>query len=530
MKKSMLAVIGSFLTSIVFLTQQAAAPAYAKNDGSMQYQLSLYLENQLPKEKTTLSTDDELFDRFLKYSLYVTDKDALTSDQLALCRTVFYTERSAPQLLLCPYARQTIKTGVAPERISLDNHQLLADMTGYRTIPFYPDIAFYDLFAAYSFSQPSGINEYWLDDDGRERVVSQAGAGGPFYQISFDKMPNPEEADRVVEFCLGNWVEQTNGSFLYFGEIQAERWADDNSAEIHTSGYWEYIVTDDLNGTAIITGCTLPTGSEAEPIAESVNLPEVLDGYTVTGISATLADTGITKLVIPESYTYVQRFVNLPYLQEAVIYAPELELRDGTFMSCPELESVSLHVKTVGTHVCMQCPKVKSAAITGAEEIAYCAFEGASALAEVSLPGNLKYLGQDAFSGTAITELVIPERTEILGVLRIPYIQNGNLIDPLTAERILIADEGCVIKGYSDTEAQCYAEANGYTFVSLDEPANGDINGDGAFSVADAVLLVKWLTTGDSVAMTDWRAGDMNNDGKLNAIDLTLLKQLLMQK
>ena len=110
------------------------------------------------------------------------------------------------------------------------------------------------------------------------------------------------------------------------------------------------------------------------------------------------------------------------------------------------------------------------------------------------------------------------------------YIQNGNLIDPLTAERILIADEGCVIKGYSDTEAQCYAEANGYTFVSLDEPANGDINGDGAFSVADAVLLVKWLTTGDSVAMTDWRAGDMNNDGKLNAIDLTLLKQLLMQK
>lgn len=250
----------------------------------------------------------------------------------------------------------------------------------------------------------------------------------------------------------------------------------------------------------------------------------------VTGIFATLADTGITKLVIPESYTYVQRFVNLPYLQEAVIYAPELELRDGTFMSCPELESVSLHVKTVGTHVCMQCPKVKSAAITGAEEIACWAFKDLSKLEEVTLPDNLKYLGQDAFSGTALRELTIPKSTEIVGVLHNPYIQKGVLIDPLTAEQILIADEDCVIKGYSDTEAQDYAAANGYVFVSLNETVQGDINADGAFSVADAVLLVKWLTTGDSVAMTDWRAGDMNNDGKLNAIDLTLLKQLLMQK
>ena len=529
MKKRMLAIISSLLASIIFMSQQAVF-AYAENDEAMQYQLSIYLENKLPKKQTALSTDDELFDRFLKYSLYVTDKNALTPDQLALCRTVFLTERSNPQLLLCQYARQTIKTGVAPERISLDNQKLLADMTGYSPIPFYPDIAYYDLYAAYDFGQPSEIDEYWLDDNGRERVVAQAGAGGPFYQIRFDKMPDPEEADRVADFCFGNWAEQTDGGILYAGDIQAERWIENHNLEVHTSGFWEYIVTDDAAGTAQIIGCTLPNGSDAEPITEPVILPEKLDGYTVTGISARLADTGITKLVIPECYTNVQTFVNMPYLKEAEIYAPELELSDGLFMSCPKLESVSLHVKKIGLRVCSQCPEVKSAVITSAEEIACWAFKDLSKLEEVTLPDNLKYLGQDAFSGTALRELTIPKSTEIVGVLHNPYIQKGVLIDPLTAEQILIADEDCVIKGYSDTEAQFYAAENGYTFVSLDETVQGDINADGKISAADAELLVKWLTTDDSVGMTIWRAGDMNNDGKLNAIDLTLLKRMLIQK
>ena len=528
MKKFFLTGIAVILFAFSIFLLPSSVNAIAEDEEFVQYQRSLYLENQLPKKQTVLSTDDELFDRFLKYSLCVTDKDALSSEQLAMCRTIFLTERSAPQLLLCPYARQTIKTGVAPERISLDNQKLLADMTGYSPIPFYPDIAYYDLYAAYEFGQPSEIDEYWLYDNGRERVVAQAGAGGPFYQIRFDKMPDPEEADRVADFCFGNWAEQTDGGILYAGDIQAERWIENHNLEVHTSGFWEYIVTDDAAGTAQIIGCTLPNGSDVEPITEPVILPDKLDGYTVTGISARLADTGITKLVIPECYTNVQTFVNMPYLKEAEIYAPELELSDGLFMSCPKLESVSLHVKKIGLRVCPRCPEVKSAVITSAEEIACWAFKDLSKLEEVTLPDNLKYLGQDAFSGTALRELTIPKSTEIVGVLHNPYIQKGVLIDPLTAEQILIADEDCVIKGYSDTEAQFYAAENGYTFVSLDETANGDVNGDDTVSVADAVLMMKWLIGDPNVELNNWRVGDFNKDGVLNVVDLSLLKRGLL--
>lgn len=57
----------------------------------------------------------------------------------------------------------------------------------------------------------------------------------------------------------------------------------------------------------------------------------------------------------------------------------------------------------------------------------------------------------------------------------------------------------------------------------------GDINLDGEVTVADAVLLHKWLLTVPGTKLPDWEAGDMNVDEKLNAVDLTLLKRKLLK-
>ena len=54
----------------------------------------------------------------------------------------------------------------------------------------------------------------------------------------------------------------------------------------------------------------------------------------------------------------------------------------------------------------------------------------------------------------------------------------------------------------------------------------GDANADGAVTVADAIMLQKWLLcAGD---LTDWQAADMNGDKKINAADFTLLKRKLL--
>lgn len=51
----------------------------------------------------------------------------------------------------------------------------------------------------------------------------------------------------------------------------------------------------------------------------------------------------------------------------------------------------------------------------------------------------------------------------------------------------------------------------------------GDVNGDGTLSLADLVLLQKYLLHQE--ALKNWAAGDLNGDGGINGLDLAVLKQ-----
>ena len=51
----------------------------------------------------------------------------------------------------------------------------------------------------------------------------------------------------------------------------------------------------------------------------------------------------------------------------------------------------------------------------------------------------------------------------------------------------------------------------------------GDVNGDGTLSLADLVLLQKYLLRQD--ALKQWEAGDLDGDGNVSGLDLAALKQ-----
>ncbi len=60
------------------------------------------------------------------------------------------------------------------------------------------------------------------------------------------------------------------------------------------------------------------------------------------------------------------------------------------------------------------------------------------------------------------------------------------------------------------------------------EKVAGDVNADGEFTIADAVMLQKWLL--GSGELTDWTAGDLCEDGVINAFDMVLMRKLLIDK
>lgn len=64
--------------------------------------------------------------------------------------------------------------------------------------------------------------------------------------------------------------------------------------------------------------------------------------------------------------------------------------------------------------------------------------------------------------------------------------------------------------------------------TNVPEVISGDIDGDGALSVADIILFQKWLL-GQRVEMANAMAADCNGDGVLDIYDMGLLKRELMK-
>lgn len=56
----------------------------------------------------------------------------------------------------------------------------------------------------------------------------------------------------------------------------------------------------------------------------------------------------------------------------------------------------------------------------------------------------------------------------------------------------------------------------------------GDVNADGELTIADAVLMQKWILSVPESDLADWEAGDLCQDGIIDAFDLCAVRQLLI--
>ena len=208
------------------------------------------------------------------------------------------------------------------------------------------------------------------------------------------------------------------------------------------------------------------------------------DGDTYIGWAA-FKETGIETLTLPEN----------------------CKMDSSVFENCTSLKSLTIpgSVKTIEYNAFFGCTALESLTIgEGIEKIDSLAFVDCNALTSISVPASILEIGGSAFG----------LHTEPSG---------GFII-------YLKPVEGFTVYGYKGTAAEEYAEQFGLTFVERDDPPSvtvyGDVNSDEQFSIADAVLLQKYLLTIE-VTLPNWAAGDLDKNGTLNAMDLSLMKQKL---
>lgn len=77
-----------------------------------------------------------------------------------------------------------------------------------------------------------------------------------------------------------------------------------------------------------------------------------------------------------------------------------------------------------------------------------------------------------------------------------------------------------------------YWGGDGQKFIleAADAAVLGDVNADGVFTIADVVMLRKWLVCTQGAVLTQWQAGDFNGDDKIDARDLSMMKTALIRK
>ena len=272
------------------------------------------------------------------------------------------------------------------------------------------------------------------------------------------------------------------------------------SVSAETRDEYEYTVE---NGNATIT--------KYNGNLENVTIPAKIDGYNVKTVAfdAFMNDNSknIKNVVVSEGIEYVGNWL-FTYSKslETITFPSTITsfATDWFFIGSPELKEIKFSGDNPRYYIdngalydsekkqIMLCPAKREyengifKIADGTANISGYAFDGCNSLKKVIMPNSVSAIGDHAFSGCKnISELVVSENISSmtfdslggmasLKSITIPknvkgFYYNGKdvftYLGYVGSEKI----DGFTIKGYRNTEAEKYANDNGFKFIALDD-------------------------------------------------------------
>ncbi len=310
---------------------------------------------------------------------------------------------------------------------------------------------------------------------------------------------------------------------------------------------------------------------------KSIDFP---DGLTTIGEFA-FTRSGLESVSLPESITTAGQgiFEECLSLVHAELPDSITTMDKRTFQNCSALETVKLpaNLEVLGAYTFSNCTSLKTVDLPeGLKRINSYSFYLCTSFNEVTIPESVEYLGPDAFQGTNITEIVLPENVHTLSdyvfsgchnlekvnipekvtsinnyifanclsltsfvvPANITLIEHGAFVGSENITEMTFLNPECKIEntditlpesatiyGYEGSTAQTYAENFGRNFIPL---VYGDADSDGEVKMADVIRVM--LYSVNSVAYPIDETGLSNADVYQRGDGIDVSDALSMQK
>ena len=261
----------------------------------------------------------------------------------------------------------------------------------------------------------------------------------------------------------------------------------------------------------------------------SVTIP---DSVTSIGSAAFGDCTGLTSITIPDSVTSIggRAFYGTAWFnnqQDGLVYAGKAAYEYKGDM--PENTSIVIKngTKDISDYAFENCAGLTSITIpNGVTSIGVEAFAFCTDLTSVIIPDSVTSIGANSFYGcTGMISVTIPDRVTNIGNFAFGYFYDNN--DWMQKKL-----DGFTIYGYEGSEAQKYAEDNGFKFVACEVPLQiviGDTNGDDKIDINDVTVIQRCMAEYIELTAELEAVADVNGDNKVDINDATHLQKYLAE-